>query len=214
MDKTKLVIFDCDGVLVDSEQLTNKVFAQMVRSMGGELTDKDAHKLFIGGTLDSAKVKIEALLNQKMGDDFADLFRAEQHRVFKKELKCIPGIHEALEGFPWQKCIASNGPMIKMDQTLEITDLQKFFDKVYSAYDVQKWKPEPGLFLHAASEFSVLPKGCVVVEDSGTGVRAARAANMALIIFNCPSESAQSDKEISIQHMSELRPAVAKLLAQ
>lgn len=177
----KLVIFDCDGVLVDSEPITNRVLAQDMTRHGLPLSTEDAIDLFVGGTIKSAFDKACAL-GAELPDDWVDDFYERMIEALGREVVAIEGAHALLDrleaaGIPY--CVASNGPMRKMDVTLKRTALwPRLEGRIFSAHDVGIAKPDPGLFLHAAKALGTPADLAVVIEDSVSGVRAANAAGM------------------------------------
>ncbi|MCA9004500.1 MAG: HAD-IA family hydrolase [Planctomycetaceae bacterium] len=180
--KYKAVIFDCDGVLVDSETLGNRVLAEMITEIGFPLSPEQAVEQFKGGKLADCLAVVEDQMDAKLPADFATQVRAQMAKVFEKELQAIQGVREALEAIPVTKCVASNGPEEKMALTLKITDLSRYFEgRIYSAYTVGVWKPEPDLYLYAADQMGVQPSECVVIEDSKLGVQAAVAAGIPVL---------------------------------
>lgn len=194
MSKYKAVIFDCDGVLVDSETLGNRVLAEMITDIGFPLSPEQAVQQFKGGKLADCLAVVEDQMGQKLPDDFASQVRAQMAVVFQQDLQPIAGVREALASIPVTKCVASNGPEEKMALTLSITDLLPFFEgRVYSAYTLGVWKPEPDLYLYAASQMGVAPEECVVIEDSHLGVRAAVAAGMP--VFGYADHSSPAELE-------------------
>lgn len=192
----KAVIFDCDGVLVDSETLGNRVLAEMITEAGFPISPEQALRKFKGGKLADCIAGVEDQLGKKLPEDFPRQVRAKMAEVFQSELQAIQGVREALESIPVSKCVASNGPEEKMALTLKITDLLHFFEgRFYSAYTLGVWKPEPDLYLYAASQLGVHPEECVVVEDSHLGVQAAIAAGMPVLGFADPSHSSPEELE-------------------
>lgn len=190
--KYKAVIFDCDGVLVDSETLGNRVLADMITEIGFPLSPEQAVQQFKGGKLADCLAVVEDQMGQKLPADFATQVRAQMAQVFQTELQAIEGVREALEAIPVTKCVASNGPEEKMALTLKITDLLHFFEgRVYSAYTLGVWKPEPDLYLYAASQMGVHPEECVVIEDSHLGVQAAVAAGIPVLGYADHSSPAE-----------------------
>jgi len=177
----ELVIFDCDGVLVDSEDITNDVVVRSLASYGLILTHEECKDLFVG-TSDSY-VKTTA---EKMGaflpPDWLAEIDAETFARLKQEVTTVAGVVDILDrleksGIPF--CVASNGSEEKMAITLGRTDLLARFEKfMFSAHSLGTAKPDPQMFLHAAKTFNVTPAACVVIEDSTSGAKAARRANM------------------------------------
>ncbi len=181
----KLIIFDCDGVLVDSEQLTNKVLVDCLNELNFEMQYEEAFRKFKGCHLAECIAYIEAKNQKKLPPDFAQFFRAKMGLEFEVSLKPIPGVKEAIEELSdYNICVASNGPPQKMQKTLSLTGLLHHFgSNIYSAYSIQKWKPEPDLFLYASSQHNVEPNNCIVIEDSVFGVTAAKRAKMKVLGF-------------------------------
>ncbi|WP_339729644.1 HAD-IA family hydrolase [uncultured Gimesia sp.] len=192
MTKYKAVIFDCDGVLVDSETLGNRVLAEMITEIGFPLSPEQAVQQFKGGKLADCLAVVEDQMGQKLPDDFANQVRAQMAEVFQTELQAIQGVREALESIPVTKCVASNGPQEKMALTLKITDLLHYFEgRIFSAYTLGVWKPEPDLYLYAAKQMEVHPEECVVIEDSHLGVQAAVAAGIPVLGYADHSSPAE-----------------------
>ncbi len=180
-----LVIFDCDGVLVDSEGITTRVYIACLADLGLTWRYEDAVHRFRGGKLADVVAEAEADLGRPLPPDFTEGFRERLFAALQQEIEPIPGIVQALDTLPYPTCVASNGPRAKMDATLGTTGLlERFEGRIFSAYDVGSFKPEPGLFLHAAASLGARAERCVVVEDSDGGVRAAVAAGMHALAFD------------------------------
>lgn len=193
MQAAELVIFDSDGVLVDSEPIALAVLARAARAEGAKIDDADALSIFRGLKIADCVAVIEARAGRAVRTSFIDDVRRETARAFETSLKPIEGVHEALSRIRLQMCVASNGPSAKLAQTLALTGLaERFEGRVFSAYDVGAWKPDPGLFLHAALVMGAEPDRCVVIEDSVAGVEAATAAGMRAFGYagDSPSEAA------------------------
>ena len=180
-----LIIFDCDGTLVDSEFLSNSVVAEMIRELGIPLTDLEAYKIFSGTSMSDIISYIEGQLNQPIPYDFEAKFRPRVQKVFETQLQPMPGVVSFIEKLKTAKCVASNGPRIKMETTLKVTGLDKHFSNqdIFSAYDLNKWKPDPDLFLYAVKEKGYIPERCLVIEDSKSGVTAAVRAAIDVIVI-------------------------------
>ena len=182
MKPDQLVIFDCDGVLVDSEPITNRVFAQMLGELGIPITLEDMYERFVGQSMAKCCELIAGMLGRPVPEGFVEEYRARSDEALDSDLKAVPGIEAALDeldsiGVPY--CVASNGTQEKMRTTLGITGLlARFEGKLFSVTDVVRGKPAPDLFLHAAGSYGVTPSSCCVVEDTPTGVAAALAAGM------------------------------------
>lgn len=177
----KLVIFDCDGVLVDSEPITNGLMAKEMTAHGLPMTRDQAIELFVGGTIRSVYEKASAM-GAKLPIDWVDGFYDRMIDTLATRVKVIPGVEKVMDrldkaGLPY--CVASNGPMRKMEVTLQRTGLwDRLEGRIYSAHDVGVAKPDPGLFLHAALVSGVYPTNAAVIEDSSSGAQAAKAATM------------------------------------
>ncbi len=175
----RLVIFDCDGVLVDSDRISLRVQAERISALGLEMSYEDCVRDFLGlGMPATLRILTERLGSPLPPDWESDLDVAVKD-AFRAELRPIPGIEQALDQIDLPTCIASSGSHKKMRLTLGLTGLwDRFSGRIYSGEEVRQGKPAPDLFLHAASRMSTPPRHCVVVEDSPFGVIAARAAGM------------------------------------
>ena len=192
--KYNLVIFDCDGVLVDSEAISCGVIADQATSLGHPMSVEESMELFAGGSLDQAINYVEHKIGRKVPDDFEAIYRQRTYAAFEKELQPVEGIRSVLEQITLPKCVGSNGPKYKIELNLRITNLLHFFnDDLFSAYDIQRWKPLPDLYLIAAKAMGFEPKNCLVVEDSTHGVKAAKAAGMDVLGY---SRSVKKQQEL------------------
>ncbi|MEW2484917.1 HAD family hydrolase [Streptomyces sp. NPDC048411] len=179
----ELVIFDCDGVLVDSEKIAVRIQVQVGAELGWALTEDEVVEKFVGRSNASIGELVDARLP---GRAPAWQVRFEQlHRdAVDTELVAVDGIHEALAALTLPSCVASSGSHEKMRHTLGHTGLHSHFEgRIFSASEVARGKPAPDLFLHAARRMGVEPSACVVVEDSKYGVQAARSAGMRSLGF-------------------------------
>ncbi|HET7313425.1 HAD-IA family hydrolase [Salinisphaera sp.] len=174
------VIYDCDGTLVDSELLNARCMVDMITADHGIHLDAVAVEAeFRGGKFADMCDTLSARHGIDLGADFATRYRAHSSAVFERELQVIPGVRAAIEAIGEPRCVASSGPPGKLATALRATGLADYFgDLVFSAYDIESWKPEPDLFLHAAKAMGVAPAQCAVIEDSDPGVEAARRAGM------------------------------------
>jgi HAD superfamily hydrolase (TIGR01509 family) len=181
-----LVIFDCDGVLVDSEPLSNTVFARALKREGLDWTVEETMRRLMGRSVKACVEIIEGLLARQLPEDFVHKLQAETLQAFRDApLQPVPGINEAIdriEAAGVSTCIASSGGFDKMDVSLGVTGLlARFEGRIFSATQVSRPKPFPDLFLHAAIAMNEQPFDCVVVEDSVPGVRAAKSAGMRVL---------------------------------
>lgn len=176
----ELVIFDCDGVLVDSERIAVRVDALVLAELGWNLTEAEIVDRFMGRSSQSMTKEIEAHLGRSLPADWEEEFSPLYRDAWAAELTPVPGIVDALDALTHlPTCVASSGSHDKMRLTLGITGLhQRFEGSIFSATEVEHGKPAPDLFLHAAQQMGIAPETCAVVEDSQYGLQAARAAGM------------------------------------
>lgn len=175
----ELVIFDCDGTLVDSEPLAAEVTAECARKYGIPITTEEAYLRFRGGRMADLVAELEAVRGGALPGSFVEEVRERQNIVMRARLQPMEGALELLEAMHLPYCMASNGLRAKMEMTLGATGLLHFFaGRIFSAYEVGSWKPEPDLFLHAARHFGIAPEHCAVIEDSQPGILAGIAAGM------------------------------------
>ena len=191
---TELVIFDCDGVLVDSEGIGTAVLARAATHEGVAIAAEEALHLFRGLKMAECVVEIERRSGRRVRDGFVADLRRDMAIAFESNLRAVEGIHAALAAITSPVCVASNGPMAKMTHTLGLTNLLDHFQgRIFSAYDVGAWKPDPGLFLHAAQALGAEPSRCIVVEDSLSGIRAAHAAGMRVLGYTAGDARAKAE---------------------
>jgi HAD superfamily hydrolase (TIGR01509 family) len=176
----QLAIFDCDGVLVDSEGLTHRVLIEALSGLGIELDLERAIGLFMGNTLQQNVARIEQLLGQPLPEGFFPQWREQLYARFRSEpVQAVDGITGVLDGLTVPACVVSNGPLRKMQTSLGVTGLlDRFSDRLYSSESGLPGKPAPDLFLAAARDFGAEPARTFVVEDSPKGVAGAVAAGM------------------------------------
>lgn len=174
MSKYKCVIFDCDGVLVDSETIGNQVFVDMANELGADIDLDYAMKHFKGSFLKECIKHISKLIDLEIPQTFEQEYRKRSFDAFKANIKPIQGILEVLQNIKLPFCVASSGPESKIKLNLELTGLLPFFkNNIFSSYAIQKWKPDPGVFLLAAETMGYKPSECIIIEDSLSGVKAA-----------------------------------------
>lgn len=188
--QTELVIFDCDGVLVDSERLSNRILVEFVAEFGLTLELEEAILLFKGCKMADCIVVIEQRLGKKMPPDFVTQLRACTAKAFERELLPVQGIETALDKINLPICVASSGPLEKIQLALRVTNLlPRFEGRIFSSYEIGSWKPAPDLFLYAAKKMGVQAQFCTVVEDSILGVRAGIAAGMKVLGYTSQNEA-------------------------
>jgi HAD superfamily hydrolase (TIGR01509 family) len=181
---TDLIIFDCDGVLVDSEPIANRILVEALDDVGYEIALDEAVARFVGRSMAAVVGMVEADLGRPLPEGFIDALQARTFAAFERDLTAMPGVDEVLAGLVVPVCVASSGSPDKIAHSLSLTGLERIFDgNLFSAAMVARGKPAPDLFLHAAKEMKVAPGSCLVVEDSVPGVEAARAAGMAVLGF-------------------------------
>jgi len=180
----ELVIFDCDGVLVDSERLAVQIDVRVLAELGWVLSEREVIERFVGRSDEFMAAEIEAHLGRPLPEDWQDAFQHLYREVFAARLAPVDGIVEALDRITLPTCVASSGSHEKMRYTLGLTGLwDRFAGRIFSASEVARGKPAPDLFLHAAARMGVDPAACAVVEDSRYGVAAARAAGMLALAY-------------------------------
>lgn len=204
----ELVIFDCDGVLVDTEQIANRVFIHEISKFGFKLTAEEAWAHFPGSRFLACVEYVERTNGRKVPADFLDIYRKASAEAFANEVEAIPGIDLILSNLASPKVVASNGPMHAIVSNLTTAKLIQHFhpNHLFSAYTRQKWKPDPDLHLSSAEALGVPPGNSVVIEDSVPGIEAAIAAGMQVIGF---THDGRNDKLAplnvpKIDHMEEL----------
>ncbi|MCL8018006.1 HAD family phosphatase [Streptomyces sp. AS02] len=183
-----LVIFDNDGVLVDSEPISNRLLAEYLTELGHPTSYEDSIRDYMGSAMHRIHELIEERTGQRLPADFDDVFHARVFAAFERELKAVDGAADVLarlaeEGVPY--CVASSGSHERIRVGHRTTGLDRWFDggRIFSSQDVGRGKPAPDLFLYAAARMGVAPERCVVVEDSPLGVQAAVAAGMDVLGF-------------------------------
>ena len=177
-----LVIFDCDGVLVDSERLAVRTEAQILASLGWPLSEAEIIDRFVGRSAEHMQLEIERQIGRSI--DWDAEFEPRYREVFERELVPVPGIVDALGKIATPVCVASSGSHDKMRFTLGKTGLFDRFDgRIFSVDQVEHGKPAPDVFLFAAAQMGAAPDRCAVVEDSVSGVTAALAAEMTAFAF-------------------------------
>lgn len=183
--KYKCVIFDCDGVLVDSEAISCMVLQEMAKDLGLFLDWDIIIEEFSGKALRSIIKYIEKRTEQKVPDTFEVEFRQKTFEAFKRDLQPIDGIHSIINELAVPFCVASSGPRNKIILNLTTVKLIHKFseDRIFSSYDIGSWKPEPEIYLYAANKMGFKPKECAVIEDSVYGVEAALSGGFDTFVY-------------------------------
>jgi HAD superfamily hydrolase (TIGR01509 family) len=214
--KQALVIFDCDGVLVDSEVISVKVDQLVLADLGWSISVQEIIDRFVGRSHAYFLEAVEEHLGRKLPDDWEDSYQHLYREALTRDLRLVDGIADALERIDLPMCVASNGSHSKMEFTLKHANLwSRFEGRIFSAADVDQGKPAPDLFLHAASTLGFKPDDCIVVEDSCAGVTAALAAKMKVIAYagGITAESKLVGKGVVIiDHMNQLVEAVNEVI--
>jgi len=211
--KYKCIIFDCDGVLVDSEAISIGILVDMSKELDLHLDLSEAIDLFSGTSLQNCFDYITEKSGKSIPEDFEARYRKESFRRFESELKLVEGIKEVIDQLDIPFCVASSGPVDKIIFNLTNTNMiHHFSGKVYSAYTIGKWKPDPAIFLHAASEMGFLPSESAVIEDSIAGVQAGVSGGFdTYAISHGPNaEALRSHGAKVFSHMKELLEILQK----
>ena len=174
-----LIIFDCDGVLVDSEPLAMRILLDTIAEAGGDVEPSAAYETFLGKSLASICELVRREHGIDLGAAALERMRERLYATFRRELRPMPGIKQALRNLARPVCVASSSQLERMRLALATAGLSPYFDgKMFSATMVDYGKPAPDLFLYAARHMLVAPTDCIVVEDSPAGIAAARDAGM------------------------------------
>lgn len=210
MKKTSfdLVIFDCDGVLVDSEPLANQVYVQMLGDYGYHVNAEEYQHEFSGAAVFKRLEVTSQRLNWSPPANFLPIFNERLAVLTERELKPVEGIHTLIESLSVPICVASNGHRKEIILRLKVANLTHYFgDKIFSGLEVPHPKPAPDVFLAAANAFNIAPERCIVIEDSVPGVTAGVRAGMQVYGHAAitPSESLQAAGAIPFKNMLELK---------
>jgi HAD superfamily hydrolase (TIGR01509 family) len=209
----ELVIFDCDGILVDSESIAIRVDQRVLADLGWELSLEEIVERFVGRSEAHFVAETERYLGVRLQADWDEKYQHWYRAAFERDLVPVDGIGEALAGLRLPHCVASSGTHAKMQRTLGQTGLLQHFEgRIFSASEVARGKPAPDLFLYAAGTLGVEPAGCAVVEDSVYGVQAARAAGMHVFAYGggvTPVSRLAGPGTTVFGHMKELPDLIA-----
>ena len=190
MSRFDLVIFDCDGVLIDSERLAVRTESQILTELGWPLTEAEVIDLFVG----RSALYMKSVIEEKIGRpvDWQAVFEDRVREACERELVPVDGVIAALDEITVSSCVASSSSHRMLDFKLRLTGLaERFAGRIFSADDVAHGKPDPAVFIFAAASMGVEPRRCAVVEDSVSGVEAGLAAGMTVFAFSGGVTSAQ-----------------------
>ncbi len=203
-----LVIFDCDGVLVNSEPLANQVYVQILGEYGHQVNSEEYLQEFSGASITQRLEVTSQKLNWTPPSNFTSIFQERLAVLSRQKLKPVPGIHELIESLTVPICIGSNGTRKEILLRLKIAQLtEQFGDAIFSGIEVPHPKPAPDVFLAAAKSFNVPPSRCIVIEDSIPGVTAGVHAGMKVYGHAAftPAEDLQNAGAIPFANMMELK---------
>ena len=201
-----LVIFDCDGVLVDSEPISFAVLREMLADAGLTFSEEWAYENFLGKSMASITAMISREHNLTLDEGMLAAMRQRLYERFEAELEPVAGIDDVLTDFPHAFCVASSSQLERIRLCLTKTRLIDYFEpNIFSASMVRNGKPAPDLFLHAARTMGYEPGRCIVIEDSPAGIRAAKAAGMTALAFTGASHASVSNLRSVVE---SLKPAV------
>lgn len=217
----ELIIFDCDGVLVDSEPISLAVLLEVLRGAGCELTEELAWEKFLGRSIGSVSQILRDDHALELTGDHLQKLREKLYARFRSELRPINGVAAAIGGLGVPVCVASSSQLERIKLSLGITGLTDLFgENVFSASMVTRGKPAPDLFLHAAAQMGARADRCVVIEDSAAGIRAAQAAGMRVIAFTGGAHAGPAGLEAKaianspsaiLRDMQDLGPTIKSL---
>jgi len=180
-----LIIFDCDGVLVDSEVISCRAHARTLTRHGYPITEEQVLQRFLGISDREARLIIEREMGRSMPDDFESQVKAATLQFYAGDLEAIAGVADAIAAIPLPKCVASSGTPEKIQHDLDCANLTDLLaPHIFSATQVRRGKPAPDLFLFAAEQMRAAPARCLVIEDSVPGVTGALAAGMSVLGFH------------------------------
>ena len=212
MSRFDLVIWDCDGVLIDSERLAVRTESQILTELGWPLSEADVVERFVGRSSRYMQTVIEEKLGRRV--DWKDQFERRVQEVCERELEPVEGVIDALDAIDIASCVASSSSHAMLKFKLGLTGLaERFVGRIYSADDVAHGKPDPAVFLFAASAMGVAPERCAVIEDSASGVEAGVAAGMNVFAFTGGVTSAEKLQREGITLFHSMRELPALLRA-
>ena len=212
MSRFDLVIFDCDGVLIDSERLAVRTETQILAELGWSLSEAEVIERFVG----RSSVYMQAVIEEHLGRrvDWQAQFERREREVFERELEPVDGVIDALDAISIPSCVASSSSHEMLRFKLDLTGLaDRFVGRVFSADDVARGKPDPAVFLFAAASLAIHPSKCAVIEDSVSGVEAGVAAGMTVFAFAGGVTSADQLRRDGVVIFDSMR-ALPELLTQ
>ncbi|MFM2305152.1 MAG: hypothetical protein RLZZ135_2565 [Cyanobacteriota bacterium] len=197
----KAVIFDCDGTLVDSEFIGNRVLSESMFELGLDLSTEECIARFTGCKMADCLSELESDLGKPLPEGFIAILRNRISEAFRLDLQAFVGVEKVLKKLKVPICVASSGPIEKIELSLTHTNLIQYFQgRIFSSYEIGMWKPDPSLFIHAAKQMGIDPQNCLVVEDSRPGFQAAKAAGMKLLKFQPESTTSPICDESTVFH--------------
>ncbi|WP_119941221.1 HAD family hydrolase [Neorhizobium sp. NCHU2750] len=201
-----LVIFDCDGVLVDSEPLSVRVLVRALNRHGIDMAEEEAYQRFLGRSLATMRQVMDEDYGFHTGPEFLETLRLDLYDLFRTDLKPIAGMAETLDGLAQlglPRCVASSSQPERIRLSLTLTGLiDRLEPHIFSASMVKNGKPAPDLFLHAADEMGIAPENCIVIEDSPAGIEAAQRAGMTVFAFTGGSHASVAGYRERIEALS------------
>lgn len=208
MSQVECVLFDCDGTLVDSEVLCSKAYVHMFAHYDIEVSLEEIFKKYKGVKLNEIIEKISAERGVTLPQaQLEPIYRQEVARLFDAELQPIAGAQALLAQMKAPICTVSNGPVSKMQHSLGLTQMLSYFDdRLFSGYDIQRWKPDPAIVFHAAQQMQVAVERCILVDDSAAGAQAGIAAGIPVFYFCADPHNKPIDHPLvtMFDHLSQL----------
>jgi len=199
------ILFDSDGTLVDSEPLTFRLLVEGLEPFVSALDPEELHLRYRGWKFGRVLTDIEAIHGVELPADFEPRFRARQYERFRTELQPVPGVPELLRQLRQARAVVTSGPLPKVRTALAATGLDVYFgDHVYSACEIGIFKPDPGIYRHAAADMGFPAARCLAVEDSPVGLEAAVGSGARTVFLNRYGETCRFENVIEISSMSQL----------
>ncbi|GGL66288.1 hydrolase [Microlunatus endophyticus] len=219
MTARTLIVFDCDGVLVDSERLMQDIDLRMIADLGWPITREEIFEQHLGRSEPFVDANIARHIGHPVPESFVLERRQAHAEAFRQSLAAVPGVETViarLQAAGFGTCVASSGTHERIRLVLGLTGLRHYFaDRIFSADDVEHSKPAPDLFLHAAASLGYEPSACIVVEDSPSGVTGAKAAGMRAVAFCALTPvTAMRSADVVITGMAQLGATIENLVGQ